>query len=232
MKSENLILKQFTSNDEISNFIINKLINITKRKSNYVLISGGKTFDQLYKAIIIQKIDLSKITFIICDERIVSPNSKQSNYNSFYKKFLNKMLKKNRPSIILLPKNYHLIKKELLCEKFIKEIPSPSKISLSILGIGSDGHIASIFDKNVSILYQNKYLQVSKKKNEVFNRISLNFDYLSKIKRKYLVIHDIKKKKVFNEIKDMNSKNANLIVHNLIISSKEKVTLLYDKQII
>ena len=142
------------------------------------------------------------------------------------------MLKKNRPSIILLPKNYHLIKKELLCEKFIKEIPSPSKISLSILGIGSDGHIASIFDKNVSILYQNKYLQVSKKKNEVFNRISLNFDYLSKIKRKYLVIHDIKKKKVFNEIKDMNSKNANLIVHNLIISSKEKVTLLYDKQII
>tara|TARA_Y100000768_G_scaffold333690_1_gene273876 strand:+ start:10461 stop:11162 length:702 start_codon:yes stop_codon:yes gene_type:complete len=233
MKNDNLILKKFENDDEISNFIISKLIDITKKKSEKnVLISGGKTFYQLYRTIINQKIDLSKLTFIICDERLVSPNSKLSNNNSFYKKVLNKMLEKNRPLIIPLPKNYHLMKKDLLCEKFIKKLPNPSKISLSLLGVGLDGHIASIFNKDVTILYQNKYLLVSKRKNEKFNRISVNIDYLSKIERKYLVIHDIKKKKVFDKIKDMKSKNSDLIVHNLIISSREKVTLLFNKKII
>ena len=124
-----------------------KLQNNKKRRFSFVL-TGGDSPVKLYKYLAKnKKINWKKIDFFIGDERYVNEKSRDSNIMMCKKYLLNhKKISKNQ--IYKIDTNNKDIKKSTNnYEKKINQYFKKRKVSfdLILLGIGNDGHIASIF---------------------------------------------------------------------------------------
>lgn len=90
----------------------------------------------------------------------------------------------------------------------------PKKNFISILGVGEDGHIASIFNLKEKLVL-NKNTILTKRSNEDFFRVSLSYEYLSKSKKIFLIFSNKKK------IKQI--KNKNTIVYKFLKKNNKKI---------
>lgn len=90
----------------------------------------------------------------------------------------------------------------------------PKKKYISILGVGEDGHIASIFNLKERLVL-NKNIILTKKSDEDFFRISLSYEYLSKSNKIFLIFSNKKKMKQI--------KNKNTIVYKFLKKNNKKI---------
>ena len=141
------------------------IINKTTQNKNNILICGGETVKSIYKNINIKKI--SKKKFILGDERDVSLNSKNSNYNSIKKNLFKNKINKNKFIFFEIEKNKS--KKEIL-DEYINKIPK--KIGASIFSFAEDGHVFSLFFNEKKFKKENKkaiYMIKKKKLSKIFH---------------------------------------------------------------
>jgi len=132
-----------------------------------IALSGGSTPGLLY-SILAEKytvsVDWKFIHFFWGDERCVHPDDNESNYGMAYKKFLGR--------IEIPPVNIHRIKGEQApyCEapRYSDEIATNTRsreglpvFDQIILGMGEDGHTASIFPSNRELLTSNNICEVA-----------------------------------------------------------------------
>jgi 6-phosphogluconolactonase len=179
--SENLLISKFI---HLFKAKLNKRLKSSKRFT--FVLTGGNSPIKLYKKLSkTKKIQWKKIDFFIGDERYVNLNSKNSNINLCKKYLLNKVevskkqifnISTNSKSILQDTKNY---------EKKIKKYFNNKKIKfdLVLLGIGNDGHIASLFKNNID-LKNHKNVSFVKKKD--FDRITLTINSINKSKLIFL----------------------------------------------
>ncbi|XP_055626772.1 6-phosphogluconolactonase-like isoform X1 [Toxorhynchites rutilus septentrionalis] len=124
---------------------------IAKRGIFRVGVSGGSIADILAEGMYDIRTDFTKWQIFFCDERIVPVDSKDSTYGVFERDMLS--YRKNVPKSAFFPVNCTLSPTEAAAdyEKTIRkafnmenttDIPS---FDLLILGIGPDGHTASLF---------------------------------------------------------------------------------------
>jgi len=166
--NENLLIKNFI---KIFKHTLNKRLKKSKRFS--FVLTGGESPIKLYKKIAkIKNISWDKIDFFIGDERYLKETSKYSNFNMCKKYLLNK-LKIPSYQVFKIPTDGQNIKSDVLkYEKILKKYFRNKSINfdLLLLGIGYDGHIASLFKDNISIK-NNKIVTYAKRKD--FSRITL-----------------------------------------------------------
>ncbi len=183
--------KIFTENSEI--FLIKKFIRIFERKVKQAkkkrfsfVLTGGKSPIYLYKELAKNKnLPWRKIDFFIGDERYVNKNSKHSNIKMCKKYLLNKIKISNK-QIYAITTNQNSIKNDTLnYEKKIKNYFLNKKVifDLILLGIGNDGHIASLFKKNI---IEKNTKNVSYVKRKDLSRITLTLKCLNKSKSIFL----------------------------------------------
>ena len=162
-----------------------KLENKKDERFSFVL-TGGKSPVKLYKYLAKNKnINWKKIDFFMGDERCVNENSNNSNFK-MCKKYLLDKIKISKNQIYKISINNQSINKIALnYEKKIKEYFFNKKISfdLILLGIGNDGHIASLFLDNVN-KKTNKNVNFVKKND--FSRITLTLKCLNNSKSIFL----------------------------------------------
>ena len=134
----------------VSNFIENQIIQSIKIKDRFQFcVSGGSTPKSVYQLLSKRDIEWEKVDIFLGDERCVDPKSELSNslmlrnslltkYGSkafFYEIFSDKKVDDN-------------ISKKLLISKLIEKCNSnsnPPSFDLTLLGLGDDGHTASLF---------------------------------------------------------------------------------------
>ena len=134
----------------VSNFIENQIIQSIKIKDRFQFcVSGGSTPKSVYQLLSKRDIEWKKVDIFLGDERCVDPKSELSNslmlrnslltkYGSkafFYEIFSDKKVDDN-------------ISKKLLISKLIEKCSSKSNtpsFDLTLLGLGDDGHTASLF---------------------------------------------------------------------------------------
>ena len=166
--NENLLINNFI---KIFKHSLDKRLKKSKRFS--FVLTGGESPIKLYKKIAkVKNISWYKIYFFIGDERYVKESSKDSNFYMCKKYLLNK-LKIPSYQIFKISTNGKNIKSDVFkYEKSLKKYFKNKKINfdLLLLGIGSDGHIASLFKNNVKII-NNKNVTYVKRKD--FSRITL-----------------------------------------------------------
>ena len=146
-----------------------------------------------------KEINWKKIDFFIGDERYVDSKSRYSNFN-MCNKFLLSKININKNQIFQINTNNDSIKKDVLdYHKKIDKYFDKKKISfdLVLIGVGEDGHIASLFKENINPKTK-KIVDFINKKD--FSRITLTLPVLNS--SNYIFIWTPGKKK-FNIIKKL-----------------------------
>ena len=168
----NIRVKIYEDIDKL-NFDLSNVLNIEMQKGLCV-IPGGSTPKKIYENI--SKLNTKKkIKILLSDDRLVDNYNKLSNY-----KMLIETLKINFHKEF--PLSYYgelKIDGEDKLEKKISLILKRNPINISLLGIGSDGHTASIFSENTNFESSLSSFKTINK-NEKFHRYSLSFITLMK----------------------------------------------------
>ena len=134
----------------VSNFIENQIIQSIKIKDRFQFcVSGGSTPKSVYQLLSKRDIEWEKVDIFLGDERCVDPKSELSNSlmlrNSLLTEFGSKAFFYEIFSDIKVDDN---ISKKLLISKLIEKCNSnsnPPSFDLTLLGLGDDGHTASLF---------------------------------------------------------------------------------------
>ena len=191
--NENLLIKKFIG------FFKAQLSKKRKRRFTFVL-TGGDSPIKLYQNLAKEKnIPWREIDFFISDERYVSKKSKFSNINICKKNLLNK-INISKQQVYAVSTNHKSFKRDSeIYEQKIKKYFKNKKVvfDISLIGVGSDGHIAGLFKENV----------INKSKNIVgfikrkdFTRIGLTLNCINNSKIILLWAPNKKKIQIVNRI--------------------------------
>jgi 6-phosphogluconolactonase len=192
--------------------VIFKLTKSSTQERFNILLSGGNTPIKLYKRIAkkySESIDWERIHFWWGDERCVSPNSEQSNYKQAYDFLISK---------ITIPRsNIHRIKGEVdpITEaiRYTDEIKANLNyrgenpvFDLVLLGLGEDGHTASIFPDELELFEDDRICAVTKHPLTGQNRITITGRVLNNANRIFFLVTGAGKSQRISEI--MNDDEA------------------------
>ena len=167
----------FSDFEKLANTAASYIAEIGRKKSVdqgmfYFVLSGGKTPEKVYRKLADQtRNDLAMWTKTMVfwgDERCVPPNDPYSNYGMANNALLN--------NVPILSNHIFRIEAELPdLEPVIRnyEKKFPEEPDLILLGMGSDGHIASLFPHSPSIMMKDKFFVYTEGKSEPIRRITM-----------------------------------------------------------
>ena len=186
----------------IKNFInlFKSLIENNKKERFSFVLTGGNSPINLYKQLSITKnIPWGKVDFFMGDERYVGENSKYSNIK-MCKKFLLKKLKISKKQIYQISTKNKLIDNDVKnyenkLKKYFKN--KKKSFDLILLGVGNDGHIASLFKENIS--KKNNKNVYSVVRND-FLRITLSINCINRGKSIFLWAPGNHKRKIIYKL--------------------------------
>jgi 6-phosphogluconolactonase len=138
-----------------------------------VVITGGKTPRQAYEEAAKKAPDWSKVELWWGDERCVPPDDENSNYGMAKKALLDRL---ERP-----PRAVHRIKGELGKEEAAAEYErelGETPLDLLLLGLGPDGHVASLFPNEPTLREQRRVLPAEARLEPYVDRVTLSLPTL------------------------------------------------------
>jgi 6-phosphogluconolactonase len=228
----------FENIEELTDFAVKKWMNVgetsIKRDGRFtVALSGGNTPVPLYNSLALHGRNLpwDKTHIFLVDERFVPHGDPASNIGMIKKQLLEKI---NIPGSNIHPayfagtvKNAAKIYEESIKNFFkLKEGQTP-QFDLIMLGVGEDGHTASLFP-NHEALSENKRLASAVLSPGVKNaRISITFPLINNAKNIVFVITEKSKAAVVEEI--IEKKNRDLPA-SLVNPDKGELLYLMHKQ--
>ena len=241
------MLKVFKNKTDLAFTFCEELLKLSKTKSEFVLsLSGGSTPRIIFETIANdygEKIKWDKLHLFWSDERCVPPTDDESNFG---------MTKKYLLDYIKIPEeNIHRIMGESdpqfeakrysdEIEKTVNLVNGIPKFDLIMLGIGEDGHTASIFPDQMHLLNSQKICDVAihpstgQKRITMSGRVINNSDaviFLVTGKSKAVILKEIleEKKKIYPaEFINPVSGNLNYFVDEEASSLLDKQTILFS----
>ena len=198
-KSEKYLIDQFISNLK-KDFLRKKKQN---KRFSFVL-TGGESPRKLYKKLTKIDIDWNNIDLFWGDERYVSHLSKDSNYRLAFNEFIKK-IKLDKKNIFPIKKNKSISKASAEYSSTITKYFKYKKISFDycLLGMGNDGHIASLFP-NSENLYKKFITKPVIRKD--FKRITLGLNIINNSKKILLWLNNKSKSKIYLKLKKRGKK--------------------------
>ncbi|MCX6168985.1 MAG: 6-phosphogluconolactonase [Ignavibacteriales bacterium] len=194
--------------EELSEKFAQLLLNAVNKSENsyYLALSGGATPKMIYKYLADNyksKIDWHKIKFFWGDERLVPPNHPDSNYrlakeNLFYK-------------INVPPENIFRIHCEIgpaeeahryasIIEENVKSENNYPQFDLLLLGLGEDGHTASIFSNYLNLFEEKSICAVTEHPQTHQKRITLTGNVINNARQVVFLVTGESKSKIVDTI--------------------------------
>lgn len=179
---------------------------IQKADNFHIALSGGSTPKILFEILAteyVNKIDWSKVHLYWGDERCVAPDDPDSNYGMTLEKLIQ--------HIDMPPANIHRVlgennpKEEAIrygkeIEKNLALVNGWPVFDLVILGMGSDGHTASIFPHQINLLTSEQICEVATHPDSGQQRITITGKVINAAKEIHFLVTGVSKKVVLNEI--------------------------------
>ncbi len=186
--------------------VANQIIKEFKKGDRLIGLAGGNTPRQIYLELSNNKELLEQCNFFIVDERNVSQTDKDSNYL---------MIKENLFQTQNNIKNLFGYDTHLSSNECIKNYTKILEgkvvkgLDLVILGIGNDGHFASIFPGFND--WENKDLIIATETNDniIKQRYSMTPSYLLKAKKIIIILQGVYKLKMLENLFDSKTKKEN-----------------------
>ena len=212
-KSEKSLIDQFIS-DLKKDYLRKKKQN---KRLSFVL-TGGKSPKKLYRKLAKSNIDWKNIDLFWGDERYVSHLSRNSNYNLAVNELIKK-IKINKKNIFPIKTQKSILKSSIDYSSTIKKYFKNKRISFDycLLGMGKDGHIASIFPYSENL--NMKFIAKPVVRND-FKRITLGLNVINNSKKILLWLNNKSISRIYLKIKKDGKK---IPVNNL----NKKKTIIY-----
>ncbi len=204
------IIKIYRDPLELSYAIADELIKILNDAALRgghinIALSGGNTPRTLFATIgnnYSKNINWKSADFFWSDERCVPPDSPESNYKLAKETFLDK--------IKMPAKHIHRIKGEQNpeeeAERYSAEVRNKTASALGVprfdvifLGIGEDGHTASIFPGDERVLTSNKICEVAIHPSTLQKRITLTLHTINNARKIFFMATGISKAEIVAE---------------------------------
>ena len=203
---------------DCSNSLFDLISSQVNHSENFSIgLSGGSTPKLFYELFAEKYKDYSNIYLWTVDERHVDNNDENSNQRMINTIFGNSKLN-------IIEYSYHedpLYSAENYTTAVLSKI---DKFNLAILGVGEDGHIASLFPNTNALEANNKGFVANEVNILTKWRITSTFQLLKDVEHLYLLVTGKNKKEIIKQI----GKENNLPV-NKLISLRKKTILLTDQ---
>ena len=208
-KTNHCTINAFASANELAAAVAEQWIQFIRYENRplSIALSGGRIarplFSQIAQQTLRAQLDCSKLRFFWADERCVPPNHQASNFRLAQKHLLHPLSidkQQQFPFIGSLPPKA-MAKKGL--EMLLAAFHNPNQTSkdktpkttttpildLAILGMGEDGHIASLFPENMETDLRRKEacFNVTAGKPPP-HRITLSYDVLAAAKQTWILV--------------------------------------------
>ena len=203
-------LKIFDSPEVLAQYISDEFqSSINSSPGNlFLAISGGSTplviFNKLANPPYKDNLMWDKAHFFWCDERCVNPDNPESNFGNVKRTLFNQV---SIPQVNIhnirgeANPNEEVVRYSNEIEKFVPSgnnaLPQFDRV---LLGLGEDGHTASLFPENSLLFIYSNIACVAKHPLTGQKRISLTADVLCNAKRITFIVTGKSKAKVLSEI--------------------------------
>jgi 6-phosphogluconolactonase len=189
-------------NQFAANFIKEKLEKITHKNVINIALSGGSTPIPILNILKGFKLNWDKFNFFLVDERFVNINSDDSNYKNINASFFKDISSVN---FSILQENLSLDQTVIYYRKKIENNlkflkPNIPKFDLIILGMGTDGHTASLFPNSEALVEQDNFVVKNYVSQLDSFRITLSYPTLLNGEERIILIKGKEKESVFKEI--------------------------------
>lgn len=163
------------------------------------IVPGGSTPLPFYKTLSGADLNWQNTTFLLSDDRIVPHHLSKSNTKMLKECFFSKINSSTQPTFLNFMDEQFFVRAQDTLEKELYELGNPI---MSILGMGSDGHTASLFPNQGINFELDKTIFTIKNQMDDFERLSLSYTYLMKSKEIiFLVFGDNKKEALAQVLK-------------------------------
>ena len=204
--------------NKVSQIIFDKLEQDLKKKDNVSLIvSGGSSPIQIFKDLSAMETEWDEINISLVDDRVVDKNHTDSN-----EKLVNDLLITNKA------KDANFIS---ICNQSDELTHLNRPFNVMLLGMGEDGHFASLFPKLIATNFQ--YFDISKKAeifftepmgNPCHKRVSMNLSMILQSEAIFLLVSNQKKMEVLNHAQNDKS----LPLYYLLNQDKTHIKIVKD----
>ncbi|MEW5822246.1 MAG: 6-phosphogluconolactonase [Cyanobacteriota bacterium] len=211
----------FELNKTLAGFITYLANESIKQKGFFTLaLSGGKTPISLYRLISLaeysDKIDWCNTYIFLSDERYLAANNKNSNYFMANEALISKI---SIPEENVFSYNTNLINildvsldyERRILEFFKLNNNDTPSFDLILLGLGNDGHTASLFPANEALSVNNRLVApVTQPGADITpERITFTYRLINNAQNVVFIVTGEHKYSIFKEIKE-NNKEASL----------------------
>ncbi len=184
-------------------------------------LSGGRTPRPIYEALgKLKAIEWDKVTIFLVDERYVLEDDDESNQN-----LVRTTLLANAPipeSRIIFPDTS--IELEECVEDYDFKIDQLMEegIDAVVLGLGEDGHIASLFPGDIDVMLEKekRVVHATTDRFSIKDRITVTLPVLTDAGKQFFFLQGAKKKKIFAEVLSENEDPVEYPAHALLKTGK------------
>ncbi len=163
---------------------------IAARERFVVALSGGSTPKRLYELLagpsLRSQVDWGRVEVFWGDERCVPPDNKDSNYHMAQEAMLSRLpippdrvhrMQAERPDLDAAARDYQA----MIARTFGVDAgaPAPPAFDLILLGMGPDGHTASLFPDTTALAETTRWVVVNHVPKFAANRLTMTYPLLN-----------------------------------------------------
>lgn len=200
----------------------------------HVALSGGSTPKLIFDVLASEygdKIDWSKIHFYWGDERCVPPTDDQSNYKMTVAHLFSKINVSKENIHRVLGENDssgEAMRYSNLLEINLDRVEGIPQFDLVILGMGDDGHTASIFPHEIALWNSQEHCVVATHPDSGQYRVSINGTVINKAQEVVFLVTGSNKAEKVDEIHNKKG-NYKKYPATLVAPESENLTWFLDK---
>lgn len=181
----------------------------------FVALSGGSTPKAIYKALSSpqnrEKVDWSNVHLFWSDERSVGPNDSESNYKMAMDAGLKGLVPPSQ--IHRMVAESEIEKNAQAYESLIQKTLGSHPFDLIMLGMGDDGHTASLFPETEALKESHHLVVANKVPQKETTRMTMTFPCLNSASSLVIYVLGDSKKEMVKHI--FSDKSASLPAQNL-----------------
>lgn len=212
--------------------VVKQLVNLNKKKCSNIALSGGSSPILLFEIMRdnYSKKDFSNLKFYWVDERYVEKSDEQSNFGKFEKILIDTNIIERKNVFPMYKKNNEKRDKRIIeiSTKIKENISFKNNLpvfDLILLGIGNDGHTASLFPDNLDILEDNNIILKTINPNNKQKRLTLSKNVINNANKIFFLVFGQEKAIIVKEILEYSNKG----LPSSYIKKDNSVSLYLDK---